>query len=148
VFLPPPPHPQAGAPHPQQLSPEQRAELELSATEKKEKADKLTENLTKPPAPPEQEPPEDQEMREDMKRWERKALKRVKAGQAAYCEFDSEHIPADVAGRILGGLKVAQTIDEVKALFAEPILAPVDSIFMLATELKRANDYLLISSAS
>lgn len=60
---------------------------------------------------------------QDMERWQRKALKALKAGKSPAVPFESESIPADSADAIKDALAVATTEDEVKAAFvlsAEP----------------------------
>jgi HK97 family phage portal protein len=83
----------------------------------------------------------DADVSAEMRRWERKALRRIKDGKPAVCEFESEVIPDSLAAVISEGLSAASTPDEVKAVFDqhEPKPAPVVD---LAAELKRANDML------
>ena len=58
------------------------------------------------------------EMKADLERWERKALKRLKGDKPAACEFESEHIGDSLSAAIAGALESAETADEVKHLFA------------------------------
>jgi HK97 family phage portal protein len=71
-----------------------------------------------PPQPPQEQPDEDDgDMEREMRRWLRKALKRVKDGKPAACEFTSEIIPAGIAGAVRGSLDACATADDVKAVF-------------------------------
>lgn len=53
----------------------------------------------------------------ELKRWERKALKALKAGRPAAVPFVSEAIPAEAAVRIRAALADAETVAAVKAAF-------------------------------
>lgn len=55
--------------------------------------------------------------KEDMQKWQKKALKRLDKGQPAACPFESEWIPATLAASIGGQLEGAQTAEDVKAIF-------------------------------
>jgi HK97 family phage portal protein len=55
---------------------------------------------------------------EDLRRWQRKTLKSLKAGGSAAIGFESEHIAPEVAATIARLLQEAATPDEVKAIFA------------------------------
>jgi len=65
--------------------------------------------------------PQQQAMRADLGRWEKKAL-----NKGADCEFVSEHIPDDVRASVLAGLAVATTDEEVKAAFRGPFPEAAD----------------------
>jgi hypothetical protein len=67
----------------------------------------------------------------DLSRWKRKA---IKAGKAV--EFTSDFIPADIHAAIEIGLKSAGTLDEIAAVFDG--VKPVDSIRLLADAINRA----------
>jgi hypothetical protein len=54
---------------------------------------------------------------EEMKRWERKALRAVKSGRAAQVEFLSDMIPQEVKKLISEALVPVKTEDEVKGVF-------------------------------
>lgn len=74
-----------------------------------------------PPAlsEPTEEFEEDQEdlEQEDLKKWQRKALKRLERGQQALCSFESDYInPAD-AELIQHALEHAESVEAVKAAF-------------------------------
>lgn len=58
--------------------------------------------------------------RDDLKRWEGIARRRLRAGEPAAYDFDSQHIPAEVKAGVLAGLATATTEEEVKAAFATP----------------------------
>lgn len=76
----------------------------------------------------------------EFEKWERKALKRLKEGKTADCEFDSELIPLGVADEIHNALKLCIEPDEVKRVFGGGYDSPQD--IGLFKELKRANDLL------
>lgn len=102
-----------------ELSDDQLAKLEDKQDEKDERVDEMTANLTGD-KPEEDKPEEEDPANEDMKRWKRKALKRLKDGKPAYCEFASEYIPAELSEQIKAGLQNAVTIDDVIAVFEVP----------------------------
>ena len=62
-----------------------------------------------------QQNPQQEAMRADLGRWERKAL-----NKGADCDFESEHIPPDVMEQVKAALEGATTDEEVKAAFAAP----------------------------
>jgi len=72
---------------------------------------------TMPSEPVFVEPPPDAAA-SDLAKWERKAIKRLKSGHAAACEFDSLAIPPARAGAISGALKAAADEDAVRRVFA------------------------------
>ena len=55
----------------------------------------------------------------EMKRFERKALKRLKEGKNAACEFESEVLRAGQVAAIQGALEGAKTVERVKAIFVD-----------------------------
>ena len=55
----------------------------------------------------------------DLDKWRRKAIKALKAGKSADVTFDSENIPAGLAGAIEGALVSAKTADDISAIFAD-----------------------------
>jgi HK97 family phage portal protein len=59
------------------------------------------------------------QMDDDMKKWERKALKAIAAGKSAAVRFDSEYIPAVLASAISGALEGATNDKSIKAVFAD-----------------------------
>lgn len=59
----------------------------------------------------------------DLDRWQRKAVKRLKAGKSAACEFESDHLTDVEVDTIGDALKAATTVDEITAAFK---LAPED----------------------
>jgi hypothetical protein len=76
-----------------------------------------------PAQPPVETPPSaDTPMKADLFKWQTKALKRLKGGKPAACEFDSDHIPDSLAGAIAGALDAAQTVEEVKSAFNDALV--------------------------
>lgn len=55
--------------------------------------------------------------RADLRRWERKALKRAKAGKSAAVDFHSDYIPPTFAEAIRGALEVAEGARAVRMVF-------------------------------
>jgi Phage portal protein len=53
----------------------------------------------------------------DLARWQVKAMKRLKSGKPAACEFESEHISPALSGAISGSLESCETADDVKRAF-------------------------------
>ena len=129
-----------------ELDDETLAKLQMIWNERKERAARLAEaEANKPVLPqPVQEPeqPEQNQMQEDIAKWQRKAVKRLQKGQPAACDFESEFIPIDRAASILARLGEAKTADEVRAAFGGNGKGAPDAIAVLASELKRANDLL------
>ena len=58
----------------------------------------------------------------DLLRWQAKAIKRLKAGKRAACDFESDYISDTLAGAITGALDAAETVDDVKAAFRQSLL--------------------------
>ncbi len=54
----------------------------------------------------------------DLDKWQHKAMKRVKEGRGAACEFESEQIPRTLRASIAGALEQAGDVDAVRAVFA------------------------------
>ena len=90
------------------------------------------------PEPVEVEAPLD--VTAEFEKWERKALKRLKEGKTADCEFDSELIPLGVQDEIHNALKLCIEPEEVKRVFGGGFESHED--IGLYKELKRANDLL------
>ena len=57
-------------------------------------------------------------MQDDLRRWEKIARRKIKAGEPADYDFVSRYIPDDIAGNIKAALLEASTEEEVKAAFA------------------------------
>lgn len=86
---------------------------------------------------PEEEPQPNQ-AQEDMAKWQRKALKALKAGKPAAVEFVSDLIPADEHARITESLQGCTTEAEVKAVFISPRTTEnMDGLKELVGELAR-----------
>ena len=58
--------------------------------------------------------------REDLRRWESIARRRVRAGEPAAYDFESQHIPPEIKASVLAKLATVKTEEEVKAAFATP----------------------------
>lgn len=114
------------------LTDEQRAEIEAAQSEKKERADMLTERLSKPaePEPEEEEEAEEEEPQPappalpaqstrgtDLDKWRRKAIKAVKDGKSASVKFESDQISLVLAAAISGALEAVTTPEEVQSVF-------------------------------
>ncbi|MGQ9491729.1 MAG: phage portal protein [Anaerolineae bacterium] len=57
---------------------------------------------------------------DDLRRWERIARRRVRAGESPAYDFESPYIPAEVKMQVLAGLASATTEEEVRAAFTPP----------------------------
>jgi hypothetical protein len=112
-----------------ELEDEQRAALEQAEKDKQARAEEARRRLEqKPPeqspqsgeekpAEQQQPPPVNAAMREETKRWERKALNAIKKGKPANVDFESDIIPADVHEKVLDWLQNCQTAEEVRDIF-------------------------------
>jgi hypothetical protein len=69
--------------------------------------------------PPTQEPPAEMPVKAELARWERKALRALKAGKPAAVEFVSDEIPASLSVQVLSGLQSCRTPEDVRAAFLE-----------------------------
>lgn len=69
----------------------------------------------------EPQPVGDNEIIDEVRRWERKALKRMKAGRPAACSFDSQVIPFGLSGAIEGSLAAVDSAETVKMVFADVV---------------------------
>lgn len=76
---------------------------------------------------------------EELDRWQRKALKRVKEGKSADCEFESELIPEEIQDELHAALKMCIDAGEVRWVFGGE-REPED--IGIYKELRRANDLL------
>lgn len=76
---------------------------------------------------------------EELERWQRKALKRVKEGKSADCEFETELIPEEIQGELHAALKMCIDAGEVRRVFGGE-REPED--IGIYKELRRANDLL------
>ena len=149
-----------------ELTDEQRAELVAAEAEKKARAEELANRLANAPQTPEgaqpgqngkqPQPPEPIQQpnpaQEDIKRWERKAIKAIKNGKRPDVPFKSEFIPVELSAEIANDLvhlsldNINPSTRDVEMIFKRALIEekpePVDSLFVLAMELKRANNLL------
>jgi hypothetical protein len=114
-----------------ELSDEQRAELEKAAQEKEQRADEMAEQLSQQPQPdeqpqPGQEPDEGEQMRGDMAKWQKKALKALERGKSACVAFESEYISEDIHNSVMDALDGCKTAEDVRGVFAG--ISPGDSL--------------------
>ena len=79
-------------------------------------------------------------MQEELAKWQRKALKAYKAGKSPAVKFESDIIPDEMHAEIDAALATAQDEEEIKAAFR--VSQPAKEADELATQLKRAMDYL------
>ncbi len=102
-----------------ELDEEQRARLEQAEAEKEQRAQALSERLAEqPPAPGPEEPEQEDQVKADLDKWRRKALKAVEKGRSANVPFESEHISPEDYARISAALAEAKSADDVRAAFA------------------------------
>lgn len=106
-----------------------------------------------PPVPPQNDPnaaPQDQGQQDqnapakaDLERWQRKAIKAVKAGKPADVDFESEYIPLDQHDYIALTLSLAKSAEAVGAVFAPFIKAASMSVIdKLIFQMDRATSLL------
>lgn len=57
----------------------------------------------------------------DLEKWERKALKRLRAGKSPVVEFDSEVLSEEIKAKVLEAVKQARDEKEVKEIFRDPM---------------------------
>lgn len=108
-----------------ELTDEQRAELEGLQDEPKteqaipaqpDTASEMPANETEL-VQAEYQPNDQSPFMNDMRRWQRKAAKRVKDGKPAACEFESDYIDGATHARISTQLQACKTADDVKSVF-------------------------------
>lgn len=125
-----------------ELTDEQRGELEKAIADKQARADAMAElakqNANKPvdTTQPQQgqsvnnqalaqgnrEVPAKSLATYDLSKWERKALKRLRESGSADVEFLSDYVCGEDSQRILTGLKLAKTAEDVKAVFRQSLI--------------------------
>lgn len=66
--------------------------------------------------PPADTPP-DTPPAQEMKKWEKKSLKRVKEGKSAQVDFESDHLPEELKSVTYAALGLARSEDDVKLIF-------------------------------
>jgi len=101
---------------------------------------------TQPALPQEQEddPMQEDPMQEDLKRWQRKATKRLKDGKGASCDFESDYIPAWMIADIKAELADSNTVDEVVDVFGKK---RSQDITALLSELKSVMEVVNVQPA-
>jgi HK97 family phage portal protein len=94
---------------------------------------------------PEQDDKQDDDpMQEDLKRWQRKATKRLKDGKGADCDFESDYIPAWMIADIKAELADSNTVDEVVDVFGKK---RSQDITALLSELKSVMEVVNVQPA-
>ena len=94
---------------------------------------------------PEQDDKQDDDpMQEDLKRWQRKATKRLKDGKGASCDFESDNIPAWMIADIKAELADSNTVDEVVDVFGKK---RSQDITALLSELKSVMEVVNVQPA-
>jgi len=106
-----------------ELSEEERAALEQAEEEKKERAAEMAQRLQGKPAGDEDDDqgPQDNgnnQAKEDLRRWERKALNALNRGDSPGVSFLSDYISTSEAQRISSGLANAKTAADVRLVFS------------------------------
>lgn len=103
------------------------AKIQAIKADKEKQAEAIHEQMqqTEPEQADEDETP-DNPRREELRRWERKALKAVERGKSAGVPFESSVIPAEQHARIEAGLNGCADAEAVKALFASEMAAKDD----------------------
>jgi HK97 family phage portal protein len=91
----------------------------------------------------------DTDIKADMLKWKRKALKAVKDGKSAAVKFDSDTLSDALVVEIQQGLQKAKTAGDVKAVFEfagnKPVESKPDNLYNLIDELHAIREALLIS---
>jgi Phage portal protein len=62
-----------------------------------------------------------QQQRAELRRWERKALKRLKASGSPFCRFESDVLPEDTLGYVEAALQLNTTAENVRFTFAQAL---------------------------
>lgn len=86
--------------------------------------DKTNDDKTPPPSNVIEETDPTKQKATDLDKWQRKALKRLKNGLPAVCDFDSDVLPPNLQAAILGALETAKTVADVRAAFKGAIWSP------------------------
>lgn len=119
-----------------ELSAEQLARLQKDAVLEQE-----TPEADKPDDKPDDK---DDPMADDLKRWQRKATKRLKDGKGADCDFESDYIPAWMIADIKAELADSNTVDEVVDVFGKK---RSQDITALLSELKSVMEVVNVQPA-
>lgn len=97
-----------------ELTDEDWAAIEAEKIENKERAEAFAERFE----PSQPKPNEnDDELRSHLDKWQRKAIKRFKAGKGAAAEFDSDVISNALNASIAGALDEAKTLEDIGSIF-------------------------------
>lgn len=92
-------------------------EAEKLIKESEAEKEKRREEIANRPIVAEEEDEQNPEMKMDLDKWLRKAVKSMKAGKSPVVEFESSYIPNEMKSEILIGLKSATTEDDVRKSF-------------------------------
>ena len=131
-----------------ELTDEQRAELEAEEAEPEPTPPQLLPFTGQPPA---EQPEAEDELQEELAKWQRKSLNALKRGKSPCVEFESVIIPVEMGAEICDRLSSAVSQDDVREAFRVKVrksesATEADYADLLA-ELKRANDLLEASTA-
>ena len=99
-----------------ELTDEDWAIIEQEKEQRQSMAENMAEGFAQNDSNEDEEESEDN-TRVHLDKWRRKAIKRVKAGKSALCEFESEYITPALSGAIMGALEESQTVEDVDSAF-------------------------------
>lgn len=98
-----------------ELDDEDWVAIEQEKQEKEERAAEMAQNFQRSDEDEEEEEPDN--LRLHLGKWQRKAVKRLKRGESAAVEFDSEYIPETLNAAIAGALEGAKSVDDIDNVF-------------------------------
>jgi HK97 family phage portal protein len=107
-----------------EINPDIYKKIEAMVAQKRQAAERMEVVTAQPVQPepqpePEPAPPPTNQRAVDLEKWRTKAIKRIKAGKPASCQFDSQAIDILTHASIGGALEGAKTEDDVKIIFAD-----------------------------
>jgi HK97 family phage portal protein len=70
-----------------------------------------------PPVVPKDQPKDMTQAKDEMKKWEKKSLKRLKEGKSAQVEFESDALPESLRTVMYNALGIARSEEDVRAIF-------------------------------